>query len=295
MNEYYTADTYTNWERIGKPFEKNGKLYSSVKTSCPRCGGKGIIASRVENGHIVPIPVANGICFQCSGDKFITKDVRLYTKAEYEAMQRNKERAAAKREADREAKMKAEFAHNKEVWLQTNGFSPEGKTYIYLGESYSVKDKLKKDGFHFNGGLRRWMRATPDGYEDNVVEFQFDELFDMSAWGQGSLRIGSKEIVDEKEKELIKEKPTEWIGELGKRLPAIKVQLFAKRGYQNQYGYSNIYTFHGVDNNAEIVWFSKVELSKDIGDFFSIVGTVKDHKLYNNKKQTLVNRVKIVD
>ena len=51
---YYVADTYKYMERVGEPFEKNGKPYTKVVGTCDRCGGSGVFACRVENGHIVP-------------------------------------------------------------------------------------------------------------------------------------------------------------------------------------------------------------------------------------------------
>ena len=291
---FYTADSYKNYERVGEPFEKEGKLYIKVKGECPRCSGKGIIAARVENGHIVPIPVANGICFACAGAKYITKEVRLYTEKEYNAMNRSKERAAEKRKAEQEQRMKENYAHKKEVWLQTNGFSADGVTYIVIGDSYSIKDELKEAGFHFNGGLRRWMRGSAEGYEDKVIKFNLEDLFEISAWGEGHPLKEAKAKVDAAEAAILQTKPSEWIGEVGKRIPATQVTLKRTYYYENQYGVNTVYTFE-TESGSVITWFTKVDINKENGDVFTIVGTVKDHSTYNNQKQTVLTRVKVVE
>ena len=98
MADYYVADSFKGYELIGEPFRnKAGKMASKAKCKCDRCTN-GIYAVGVNNGQMVPHPAYGGVCLKCSGSGYITKEIRLYTKADYDALQRNKERAAAKRE-----------------------------------------------------------------------------------------------------------------------------------------------------------------------------------------------------
>ena len=158
--EYYTSVSYQNWERIGSPFNKNGKLYTKVKEKCPRCGGTGIYAIGVENGYIKPHPAYGGVCLQCDGTGTLTKEVRLYTEKEFNQMQKNAVAAKEKKEAAREAKMKAEYNQNKINWLKNNEFNEDGFTFIITGESYSIKDQLKIDNFKYDIVLG-WHRSYP--------------------------------------------------------------------------------------------------------------------------------------
>jgi ribosomal protein S27AE len=122
--------------------EKN-KLVTKVKDTCPRCSGVGIIVARVENGKMIPIPVDGGICYLCEGRKYIEKTVRLYTDEEFEQMEKAKAKAAEKRAAAQEKKMKEEFAENHVKWLDKNGFNENEETFIYFpDDSYSVKNEL---------------------------------------------------------------------------------------------------------------------------------------------------------
>ena len=73
--EYFVADSYTGWELIEAPFEKNGKMYTKARTTCDRCY-KGIYVTRVENGVPVPHPNCGGVCFACGGAGYLTKEIR---------------------------------------------------------------------------------------------------------------------------------------------------------------------------------------------------------------------------
>lgn len=65
MEKMFTSKTYENYERVGEPFKKNNKYYTRVKCKCNRCTN-GIYAVGIENGHIKPHPVYNGVCLKCA-------------------------------------------------------------------------------------------------------------------------------------------------------------------------------------------------------------------------------------
>lgn len=290
--EYFTATSYQNWERIGSPFDKNGKLYTKVKEKCPRCGGIGIYAIGVENGHIKPHPAYGGVCLQCGGTGTLTKEVRLYTEDEFNQMQKNAAAAKERKEAAREAKMKAEYAQKKAEWLEKNGFSSEGYTYIVTGDSYSIKDQLKKDGFKFDLVLK-WHRATKDGYEDQVIEVNVNEIIEFSAWGKGYYITGAKDLIEKKLAATQPESASEWIGEVGSKLPQTKVQLIKKGGFQGQYGWSNLYNFKDTSNNI-ICWFTTINIDFEENDWLLLSGNVKKHDEYKGTKSTIVSRCKLL-
>ena len=83
--EYALAPSYKDYETVGSPYFKNGKMYTKARTKCDRCMN-GVYVCRVENGQPVPHPVADGVCFRCNGSGYISKDVRLNTveEAEYD-------------------------------------------------------------------------------------------------------------------------------------------------------------------------------------------------------------------
>ena len=100
--EYFVADIYKNFSYdINKTYKNDkGNLVVDAKEKCPKCGGSGIFAARVENGHIIPHPAYNGVCLKCDGNGIIYKTIRLYTEIEYNEMQKAKEKYQAKKLAD---------------------------------------------------------------------------------------------------------------------------------------------------------------------------------------------------
>ena len=111
------ANSYVGYEYDEtKAYEKNGKMYVSARCKCDRCT-KGVYVARVENGQLIPHPAFGGVCLKCGGSGFIAKEVRLYTDKEFEQMEKASIKAAEKREAAREQKMKAEYANKRAKWL----------------------------------------------------------------------------------------------------------------------------------------------------------------------------------
>lgn len=289
--EYVTAKTYQNCEQVSDPYDKDGKKYVKIKQICPRCGGLGIIASRVENGQIIPIPVAAGICFQCEGKKYFIKEVRLYTEAEFKSMEKNKEKAKERLAAEREQKMKEEYAHKKAVWLETNGFAEDGSSYIVTGETYSIKDQLKEAGFKYDPILK-WHKADPAGYEDRAIKIDVNDYFEFSAWGEGHYLTEAKDKVEKLLAPTLPVSHSEWVGTIGEQLKDVKVKLTAKTGFYGRYGYTNVYTFEDQAGN-EYTWFTSCLVDKEVGDEFKISGRIKSHDEYKGAKKTIMTRVKI--
>jgi len=290
--EYTTAASYRDWERVGTPLVKDGKMYQKVKQVCDRCC-KGIYVSRVENGHIVPHPAYGGVCLKCNGSGYITKEVRLYTEEEAAKMDAANEKARIKRETERRAKMEAEYEQKKAEWLKKNEWTPDGKTYVVMGDSYSIKDELKECGFRYDPVLR-WHKAEPGKYSDRVVEVKLDDVIEMSAWGEGHYLTSAQEFVNN----LINPKaedetPSEWVGTIGEKY-LDTVTLVRKGWCDTRFGGSNIYTFKDAAGN-EIVWFTSTRLDKEVNDTFKIRATVKAHNEYKGKKNTVVTRAKVIE
>ena len=291
--KYMVAASYKDYERIASPYVKNGKMYTKVKEICSRCNGRGIIISRVENGQLIPIPVDSGVCYKCLGKKYFVKEVRLYTEAEAAKMEAANERARVKREAERRAKMEAEYEQKKAEWLKKNEWTPDGKTYVVAGDSYSIKDELKECGFRYDPILR-WHKANPGKYSDRVVEVKLDDVIEMSAWGEGHYLTSAQEfvnnLIDPKAED---ETPSEWVGTIGDKY--IDTVTLVRKGWcDTRFGGSNIYTFKDADGN-KIVWFTSTRLAKEVGDTFKMRATVKAHNEYKGKKNTVVTRAKVVE
>ena len=297
MEKFFVADSYKNMDIVGEPFEnENGKMVAKVRCKCDRCGGHGIIASRVENGHIVPIPVDNGICYKCWGTGIEEKIVRVYTEKEHNSLQRAKERAAHKREEIRIAKEKeaiekaSKYKHTVALKL---GFGENEKIYLVYGDdTYAIKDELKKLGARFDPTLKWFFPnevALPDGYK--LCEMSFDELYTYNPrtkWAE--FKEDAKIIVSRRIAELKGPSTSVYYpGTEKERIRNITAKVSSIRGFNGMYGYTTVYTFTSED--YVFIWMtSKMGLELSVGETIDLTGTIKKFDEYLGKKQTHLTR-----
>ena len=277
-----------------KAYEKNGKMYVSARCKCDRCT-KGIYVTRVENGQPIPHPAFGGICLKCGGSGFITKEVRLYTDKEFEQMEKASIKAAEKREAAREQKMKAEYADKRAKWLKENCFNENLTTFVYFpADSFEVKDSLKDAGFKFNRSLLWHIANIPEGYEDKVVEITLDQVAEIGAWGEGCYRPNARTFVDDMLKNCrpIEESTSEWLFEEKERFYDYAVVLKSVRGMETRFGYTQLVKFEDANRNI-LQWWTAVEIKAEVGDQVLLTGTVKKFEEYKGNKITVVTRCKI--
>jgi hypothetical protein len=281
-----------------KAYEKEGKLYVTIKCKCDRCF-KGVYVCRVENNQPVPHPAFGGVCLKCGGLGYLMKEVRLYTDEEYERMERNNEKAREKRQIEQEKKMKAEFSSKKAKWLADNCFNKDEITYVYFpNDSYEVKDELKKAGFRFNKHLLWHIAEVPVQYAEKVVPVKLSEVAEISAWGTGTYKPGARKMIDNiitVKNGLPTNEDLKWYGEVGEVVDHIKVKLAYVKGYNGKYGYSQIVRFESSEGYI-FKWFTTANIEFSTGDELLLSGTIKDlveDKYDNGNKVTIVTRCKL--
>ena len=284
---YYVADTYKYMERVGEPFEKNGKPYTKVVGTCDRCGGSGVFACRVENGHIVPHPAYNGVCLKCGGSGKLEKVVRLYTESEYNSAQRAKEKRQEKARAAAEARVEARRADAFTKWCGRNGFDSDGYTYMITGNTYPIKEELKSQGYKFSKELK-WHGATEvEVPEDCFVDrIHWEDIYN---WDEAGCCMFLKDEAEEFLNELAAaHSEGAYVGEIGERLRRIEVIFTGSTSFESYYGTTNVYRF--THEGAQLVWFTQTEKDFEENEHYLLTGTVKDHKIYGNKKTTYLSR-----
>lgn len=292
MAEYFVADSFKGYELVGEPYRnKTGKMVSKAKCKCDRCI-KGVYAAGVENGHIKPHPAFGGVCLKCGGTGVLEKEIRLYTKAEYDAMKRNSERTKVKAQQKKEEQMLAEAEGKKTAWLERNGFDAEGNTYILIGlDTYAIKEELKEKGWKYDSFLR-WHTASPAGYGENVYKMHWTEGFSATAWGDMRPIDGVQAKVDSLINGAKPKSTSEWVGEVGKRLYDIPVTLLFVYGFEGRFGYSQVVKFADEDENI-FTWFTDAEIKIEVGESCLLTGTVKEHSEYKGEKTTIMTRCKL--
>ena len=278
-----------------KAYEKNGKMYVSARCKCDRCNGSGIAISHVCNGQPVPYVNDGGICYSCNGAGYFRKEIRLYTDKEFEQMEKASAKAAERREAAREQKIKAEYANKRAKWLEENGFNENLTTFVYFpADSFEVKDSLKDAGFHFSKNLLWHIANIPEGYEDKVVEIALDQVAEIGAWGEGFYRPGARTFVDDilKNCRPIEESTSEWLFEEKERFYDYAVVLKSVRGMETRFGWTQLVKFEDANGNI-LQWWTAVEIKAEVGDHVLLTGTVKAHDEYKGIKSTTVTRCRL--
>ena len=286
MDTIYVAQSYQNFEKIGEPFKKNGKLYIKVKDICDRCGGTG----RLNHfGHI-----DSGMCYKCRGGGWWSQDVRAYSQKEYEALERRNQRAAEKKAQELEEKKKNAQAK----WFEANGFNEDGTTYMLIGNTYSIKDELKAKGWKFSNVVAKfgWHGSQPitDYPEFPLISINFD---DIARWNYESMYPEYKAEAGDIIRILIQQAfppaKTSFLGKVGERLRDIKVTYISCYGYDTRFGYSQSFRFETEDGDI-IRWVTGTPQKLEVGDKICLTGTVKEHKTYNGENITVLTRCKIV-
>lgn len=183
----------------------------------------------------------------------------------------------------------------KTEWLAVNGFSEYGVTYLVLGNSYPIKDKLKEAGFKFSP-LLRWHGDNrdfelPEGCE--FYELQYEDVF---IWDEETnttfMKEGAREKIDLIFNPII-ESNSQFVGEIGERLRDIPMTVRNIGGFNSAYGYKWVYTFEDRDGNV-YSWFTTSQQAVSIGMDCIITGTVKAHVEYRKVFTTQLNRCKII-
>ena len=292
MEKFYVAPSYEGCEFFGKPFEnplKGGKMYVKVYIPCKRCGG---------SGNYSYCSLYGTICLRCHGVGVEMATVRAYTEKEYNAMMRAKERAAAKKEAEKQAKINALMADaekNKLECAKKLGFNENLITYMVVGENtYEIKDDLRGHGAKFNSVLNWHMPyqiVLSEGY--SFCEISFDEVYDFKPLAKNAeMKIDAKQIVEDKLAEMLGEDASEFYPEdEGTRIRGIEATVEKIAGFSGVYGYTYIYNF--IVDNFHFVWMTSSHQTFEEGDAVVLAGTIKKFDTYKGVHITYLTRCKI--
>lgn len=269
--------------------DKNGtKIYHDY--TCPRCGGAGGSSQWTFTGWT---------CYECggSGKSHKPQIVKEYT-PEYQAkLDAKRAQRAEKQRLERVE----EFKNNLPKLLEKKGFNAEGKAYIAIGDTYSIKDQLREAGAKWKPVFNSWI-FTEDPKEFDTVEITAEECLDFyeeSGYVDWK-NIDFKELIQSKLPK-VEKVVSEYVGSIGDRIE-LEVTLEKVRSYsvtsKSYYGgwetvNKVIYVFRDTAGNI-LVWNTTsygVDLNE--GDKAILRGTVAEHKEYEGDKQTSLKRCSV--
>jgi len=269
--------------------DKNGtKIYHDYR--CPKCGGIGGADQWVFTGYT---------CYRCGGSGRTDKPevVKKYT-PEYKA---KLDAQRAKRAEKKRLERVAEFKDNLPKLIEEKGFNADGKVYVAVGDTYSIKDQLREAGAKWKSAIRSWVfTEKPKDYA--TVELTAEECLDFYeddgyvSWKS----LNYKELIQSK---LPKEDTvvSEYVGSIGERierevtLEKVRSWDVTRRSFYGGYETDTkvLYVFRDSLGNI-LVWNTTgYRLEATEGDKLILRGTVAEHKEYAGEKQTSLKRCSV--
>ena len=171
-----------------------------------------------------------------------------------------------------------------------NNFNSDGDTWIVLGNTFEIKEELKKRGAKFNRELGWHFDHEESDYQTYKINMK--DITDTYEDGRLHFVDNVYCIVEQIKKIHTVYEPSnsDWLGEIGKKL-FVQVHLTSVRHLANAFS-SVVYEFEDEDENI-IVWITSSNVEFDKEHDYWIDGVVKDHNEFNGEKQTRLVRVKI--
>ena len=173
-------------------------------------------------------------------------------------------------------------------WCRLNGFNSKRVTYCIVGDTYSIKEKLKNAGCRFHPTLGWHCSETlslPANY--NIIPVTFDEAF---VWDHNFSNALPRQLVP-RLKDAVP--PVEFAGQIGDVLTDIEATLTKITSYTTKFGLSHCYVFI-TENKEVLVWntTTSLPLSEDAKCVIKRA-KIKDLQVYNGEKRTIVKNLSL--
>lgn len=196
------------------------------------------------------------------------KQVRFYTVSEYNKMYPS-------------TPVTETFKNHKE----TLGFN-KGFITIFKGDTYPHQEWFKASPARYARSWGWYFVSTENIPEDLPEGLEAIQL-PWEAISKDDVLLPEEQVKAIVEKLIYTEDPSEYVGEIGERLKlTVRIdRVFSKDGY---YGTSNIHTMRDADGNI-FMWATTAKCLEE-GHWYSMTGTVKEHKVFRNAKQTWLTR-----
>lgn len=172
------------------------------------------------------------------------------------------------------------------------GFGEQGFIWLFKGETYAALD---------------WFRAQPTRYADYLGWYLPSDIEMPSPLPAGiePVKLEWDNVCDEdgihfRDKEEIKAYVetliydcgnSEWLGNVGERL-TLNLTCTRIMHFMNSYGESTMFQFE-TDDGDVCIWSTQTSKSIKENHKYMIAGTVKQHNIYRNVKQTQLTRCTI--
>lgn len=180
-------------------------------------------------------------------------------------------------------------------YLEDNGFTPDGYTYLVIGDNtYSIKDLLKSQGYVYSK-LYGWHKSEPtqlpSAYKNIKVLYsdyqQWDPVFKVMndlPDAYRDLKAFEESAYDPTPSNFLEAAP-------GDRIRDLPVTCRSISSFYGAYGYTRVISFlHGDD---VLVWMTTSSCPIEENANYLLAGTVKKFESYKGEKQTHLSRVRL--
>lgn len=276
--------------------DRNGTKYIHHVFPCGRCGGSGY----------VPFNYAQGICFDCHGSGWDEEIIKEYTPEHEAKLKAKRDAKRAQAEAERLEKLPEEIAKDNQRFFRFNGMDENGTTWIYLGDTFSIKDELRAQGAKFNYRMGWHSDHKIEGFPCFTLNaFEFCKKQKLSICGKeidGAFCECDWEILEEKIDQAQKalqndsdQPASQHVGSVGEKIE-ITATFTAEHSFKTHFNYHTItnyiYTFTDESGNV-FIWKTTAFICEKTGTKIKLKGTIKAHGEFRNIKQTELMRCKI--
>ena len=172
---------------------------------------------------------------------------------------------------------------------QALGFGEKGFITIFKGDTDFYDDWFRKSPARY---AVRWGWYIPSDIEvPNPLPVGIEPI--VLKWED--IAVGDSFIPDDKLREkidnlLYEKSGSEYIGAIGDRY-ADEVVVVGAYQYDTQYGVSTTHIFEDNHHN-QLVW-STTSKQLEVGVYYILTGTIKDHRNFKNIHQTVLTRCRV--
>lgn len=177
-----------------------------------------------------------------------------------------------------------------ENFKRWNAFNDNLETFIVIGNTFDIKDELKKKGAKFSPELGWHFDHEEPGYV--LEKITYDEV--GKNMPDGKLIIdyeNAPNVIKKIQEKYLEPTNSEWVGEVGEKR-SFWVELKNIHSFQGTFGYTDVLTFEDEDENT-IVWLTGHRSDLKVGEHYLLKGTIKAHRIFREDKQTVVSRCTI--
>ena len=180
----------------------------------------------------------------------------------------------------------------REIERMLNGLSKAELKALAEAERQAVKDAqwdeylhecLAKGVYPFGAHKAMKFADAPRSYITWVLTTEFEVESRMWHVQEAVKPVCSNLVLPKPDPDMI-------AGTIGKR-EAFQVQIIRVGGYSSQFGWVNVIT---MINEFGACLVSKGAFCAEVGEFLNIKGTVKEHTMYKQQVQTVVQRIAVI-